>query len=351
MSPVDIIGWTVAIGFPVTFVLAVLGLVKKKFIPAPYVKALFGAVILELITAAFWLLQEDFKVAFEPRIEGQNIVLFSADGEPLPKTDLKLGDDVVKTFNGNLENGFDVERELKNEQGAIQVLVKNQDFTLGKIKPQNLSSRVTNSILSPEQHFDLGAYYSQFTGEPRARRDPLRAINHLRAVLMAEEHRSDHSSAAQQLFHLKESLQSCQDFELLAHATEKHTLPPNRFKEMGDIYLAMSLYLRSFDPESRKAAKGFALWNFVFFLTLPDAREGSPPHSQARRRIQEIAVVFREGHSVRVAIEQGTDQALIGALHLLPNSFGCPDAGSQVAEIPIEGASLAGVAALTMPSP
>ena len=128
-------------------------------------------------------------------------------------------------------------------------------------------------------------------------------------------------------------------------------VPPNRFKEMGDIYLAMSLYLRSFDPESRKAAKGFALWNFVFFLTLPDAREGSPPHSQARRRIQEIAVVFREGHSVRVAIEQGTDQALIGALHLLPNSFGCPDAGSQVAEIPIEGASLAGVAALTMPSP
>lgn len=245
-----IVGWIVVLGFAATIVITLLALigylpqVKEK-----YLGRLFVLVVVELASAGFWLFNQTFQppeppeLVFQPSLPAE-VYVFGRDGEPVPRTDLKLGDIQKRTFNDTPQITFDVPRKLELASNGDHLLVKSQraGHQLGTIRFDHLSDEIIDKVTSIDRHLALGKYYAECLDFPecKERRDVSQAIAHLTWVLQSDRSNpTQQRSATAKLFHLQHYLYSCKTFLLLADKIKKYRPINNRYAEIGDIYQTM----------------------------------------------------------------------------------------------------------------
>ena len=298
MTPGVAVGWIVVFGFAATLVLTLLALVKMVPMEPKYVGRLFAILLVELVGSAFYLFNDEFRppsLQFQPNVATSDIHLFDNTGRLLPRIDLTLGDDTVQTFNSE-PVAFDIEREFEVGDSALLIIGQPGDYQLGKIDIEDLA-RAENSLLTFRTHLNLGLHYAECVDGTscQQRRDTDQAITHLLSVLAVENETSLHEQAVVQLFHLKESIQTCSAFSRLAEELERHRPVPYRYLEVGDIYLAMALYLDELDPEDRTAARRLALKNLLRFLSLPQVAVGTDLFNRALDQASQLATILTFG--------------------------------------------------------
>lgn len=242
-----IVGYIVVAGFGATILITLLALigylpqVKEK-----YLGRLFVLVVVELASAGFWLFNQTFQppeLVFQPSLPAE-VYVFGHDGEPVQRTELKLGNVTKRTFNDIPKIKFDVPRALELASNGDHLLVKNQraDHQLGTIKINDLSQKIIERMTSIDRHLALGKYYAECLDFPecKERRDLSQAIAHLTWVLQSDRSNSTQQrSATVKLFHLQHHLHSCETFLLLADKIKKYRPINNRYAEIGDIYQTM----------------------------------------------------------------------------------------------------------------
>lgn len=245
-----IVGWIVVLGFAATIVITLLALigylpqVKEK-----YLGRLFVLVVVELASAGFWLFNQTFRppeppeLAFQPPLPAE-VYMFGHDGEPVQRTELKLGEITKQAFNDVPKITFDVPRALELTSNGDYLLVKSQraDHQLGTIKINDLSQEIIDKATSIDRHLALGKYYAECLDFPecKKRRDPSQAIFHLTWVLQSDQSNSTQQrSATVKLFHLQHDLHGCETFLLLVDKIKKYRPKENRYPEIGDVYQTM----------------------------------------------------------------------------------------------------------------
>ena len=245
-----IVGWIVVLGFAATIVITLLALigylpqVKEK-----YLGRLFVLVVVELASAGFWLFNQTFQppeppeLVFQPSLPAE-VYVFGRDGEPVPRTDLKLGDVQERTFNTTPQITFDAPRKLELASNGDHLLVKSQraDHQLGTIRVDHLSDEIIEKVTSIDRHLALGHYYAECLDFPtcKKRKNPTQAIFHLTWVLRSEQANPvQQKSAAISLFHLQHDVHSCETFLLLVDKIKKYRPRVNRYAEIGDVYQTM----------------------------------------------------------------------------------------------------------------
>ena len=316
MTPGQAVGWIVVFGFLATLVLTLLALIKVAPMEPKYVNRLFVVLVVELIGAAFYLFDTEFRQPdpfFEPALVTPDVHLFDNSGRPLPTTDLVFGEETVQTFNSS-PIAFDTERKFEISDNSLLIIGQPGDYQLGTIDIEDLA-RAEDSILSFRTHLNLGLHYAECVdGEPcQQRRDAAQAITHLLAALETENDTGVHEQAVVQLFHLKERLQTCSAFVRLAEELERHRSVPYRYLEIGDIYLAMTLYLDEIDTEDRTAARRLALKSFLRFLSLPQVAVGTDLYDRAVDQASQVATILTldGGHPVSSALQSVDRQQLV----------------------------------------
>lgn len=258
MTPGIVVGWIVVIGFAATILITLLALigylpqVKEK-----YLGRLFLLVVVELASAGFWLFNQTFQpppppeLMFQPPLPAE-VYLFGHDGEPVPRTELKLddgtelklGDVPERIFNDIPTVTFDVPRALELASNGDHLLVKSRrdEHQLGTINVNGLSQEIIDRVTSIDRHLALGKYYAECLDFPECteRRNASQAIFHLTRVLQSEQSKStQQKSAVNSLFYLRHHLHRCETFLLLVDKIKQYRPLNNRYAEIGDVYETM----------------------------------------------------------------------------------------------------------------
>jgi len=294
-----IVGWIVVLGFAATIVITLLALigylpeVKEK-----YLSRLFVLVVVELAGAGFWLFNQTVQppeppeLMFQPPIPAE-VYLFGHDGEPVPRTELKLGDVTKQIFNDSSKVTFDAPRNLKLASNGDHLLVKSQrdDHQLGKIKVDDLSQEIIDRATSIDRHLALGKYYAQCLDSQKCteRRDVSQAIFHLRRVLQSKQSKSaQQKSAVKSLFFLKHHMDGCEAFLFLVNKIKEHRPRNNLHAEIGDVYQTMcrSAHLNS---SQCKATDLQALKSLLRFMSLRDVNPGTDLFNQVVGQASDLA--------------------------------------------------------------
>ena len=335
MTPGIVVAWIVVVGFAATLVITLLALIRVVQMESQYLSRLFKLLILELIGAAFWLLSlaleppgEPPRVSFDPNVTtAEDVHLFNGTGEPLQKTTLKLGDKTVRTFN-DTSPAFEIAREFEVRDGELLIKGGQQNtYQLGKIDVRDLVES-EESFLSFRSHLNLGLHYAECLddGICQQRRDARRAVRHLFAALVDESESDTHEEATLQLFHLKNRLQTCQDFGRLVNEIDKHRTIPYRYNELGDTYYALALYVDDLEPMERRAARELALKHFLRYLSLPEVRSGTALFDRANAQATEVATfLFDRAHETITALQSNEKRLLRIASDSLESTLQCAE--------------------------
>ncbi|MDE0406075.1 MAG: hypothetical protein OXI53_12285 [Nitrospira sp.] len=245
-----IVGWIVVLGFAATILITLLALVGRlPEVKEKYLGKLFTLVVVELVGAGFWLFNQTIQppeppeVAFQPPLPAE-VYVFGRDGEPVPRTAMKLGDVQERTFNDTPQITFDAPRKLELASNGEHLLIKSQraDHQLGTIRVDHLSDEIIEKVTSIDRHVALGQYYAECLDFPtcKTRKNPTQAIFHLTWVLRAEQANPiQQKSAAISLFHLQHDVYSCETFLLLVDKIKQYRPRVNRYAEIGDVYQTM----------------------------------------------------------------------------------------------------------------
>lgn len=270
-----IVGWIVVVGFAATIIITLLALIGRlPEVKEKYLGKLFTLVVVELIGAGFWLFNQTIEppnppeVAFQPPLPA-GVSIFARDGEPVQRTELKLGKATKRIFN-ETKVTFDVPRKLDLTPTGDFFVVKSQrtNHQLGTIRFDDLSDEIINRATPVDRHLALGQYYAECLDFPtcKQRRNPFQAVSRLTWVL--ESKQSDFAqqrSAALRLFHLQRYFRSCETFQLLVNTFKQYRQGYTRYAEIGDIYEYMG---QSIDLNSvqRKAVYRQSLKYLLRFL-------------------------------------------------------------------------------------
>ena len=303
-----VIVWIVVVGFTVILGMALLALANIIPMEPKYMRVLAPFLFVDLVGAGFYLFYNVVQppsAQFRPNLVTDSSHLFDNTGRLLPRTYLTLGDDTVQTFNSQ-PVAFDMERGFEVSGSALLIRGQPGNYLLGTIDIDDLA-RVENSLLTTRTHLNLGLHYADCMDGTscQQRRDTNQAITHLLSALAVENAPDVHEQAVVQLFHLKENIQTCSAFGRLAEELERHRPVPYRYLELGDIYLAIALYVDEIDPEDRTAARRLALKNLLRYLSLPQVAVGTDLFNRAIVQASQLVKIltFGRNHPVSSALQ------------------------------------------------
>lgn len=328
MTPGNVVGWIVVVGFAATLIITLLAMIKLIPMDPKYLSKLFVVLVVELIGSAFWLFNQEFRVPapqFEPSLAMGELYLFDSTGTPLRETRLILGADTLRTFNSQ-PAAFEIERGFEVRDSELLIKGQGDDFQLGTIKLEDLSREAEDSLLSFETHLNLGLHYAECLDGPacRQRNDAARAIPHLFASLADDSQTDTHERAVVQLFHLKERLRTCQEFIKLAGQIGMHRPVPYRYIELGDLYQAMALNLNELNSESRSVARRLALKQFLRFLSVPQVDSASELFLRANDEAKSLATfLFGNNSDVQITIDSSDKQEFARVADSIEASLAC----------------------------
>lgn len=227
------------------------------------VKALFAAMILEIIVAGFFLFNEykNFEpqnISYVPR----EVYPFDAKGEPV-NLEIFQGDRLAKKFD-KIPDYKDIPREAKIENNKLYFTTKKEKVYLGCI--DEVREKLAHEFLTPETALHLGLYLSEV--QNGTRKDPHQAVKYLFQVLRAgsEGEDSDKEEAVMRLHELLSYIEKFDDFKLLLRMIDKYRSGHNKYFELAETYLFYALLS---DKNSRQEKNKIALKYYLLFLSTP----------------------------------------------------------------------------------
>ena len=245
MSPGEAIGWVIVVGFTLTFIVTLLGIVGVVEIRETYLNRLFKVLVVEVIIAGLFLFYEYVpggpQIALEPPPSGE-VYLFDSQGEPLGAT-LMADQDTIRDFpvipSEVLNN---VARDVEVDGVDLVIRTESTSVDLGRVR--DARARLGIRLMTPEQLLGLGLHYAECRSTTEngcvGRRSAPQAVDYLVRALSAGPLVSVHELAAEQLFFLSDYVTRCSDFRLMLDAISSSRSPPKRYHELAETYLAFS---------------------------------------------------------------------------------------------------------------
>lgn len=275
------IGWIVILGFAATLTITLLGLIGKVTIRDGYMKALFSAMILEIISAGFFL----FYQGSEPRLDPPAAYAFNALGRPVTVF-VEQGGKKVDTLKTPVSEGLKtIRRQLVEDEDSdlvyIYERVQEDTVYLGHLDRKSLTDIIGEGATDPLYIYYSGMYLSQ---PPNNRRNPRRAVRELMQFLKEQEQRYEvqQDSSVKQLYHLSIYIDSSEDFEFLIDKIKEVRTGPNQDKELCEVYLQ---YIKtrgnSFTDQEREHKRLSALKHAMLYL-------GSEAHIKDNTLVQRV---------------------------------------------------------------
>ena len=238
----EVIGWMAVFAIGITFVVTLLGLTGVLKIGPGYLKALYGLVVVELVGAGFFL----FRMTFEPPVPTfdpdlpASVYLIDAAGEPLPDTELRMGDEVQRQFPRMEDTALAAVTRRLLPAGSDVVVTSDSGTVLGKVSAP--SNEVRQRFRSFQNEFALGMYYAQCapdeSGNPCGnRRDGPGSVRHLLGALRKLEGGGEaRQLAVRQLFFVLDYFSRCEHFQQYVGEVEAVRPPPARYHELAEAY-------------------------------------------------------------------------------------------------------------------
>ena len=273
----QVMGWIVVGGFAITLIVTILGMIQVVSIQKRYLNRLFALMIVELISAGFFLFYKEFnppELVFDPPLQ-RPVYLFGNDGEPLKKTVLRLGEDEARVFDEIRKDELkDVVRKVELDMDNNALRFQTQDGTnLGFVEN---ASALGDSLLPFEETFQLGMRYAecQTPGEQpcQNRRDSRQAVTYLLRALQVDDDTDKREDAVKQLFFLLGSLRGCEEFQQMATGVKKFRTPPHQYHELAETYLKFSQRVEAGTIEKLEAQKG-SLKYYLAYLSAMGNKE------------------------------------------------------------------------------
>ncbi|WP_419937398.1 hypothetical protein [Candidatus Palauibacter sp.] len=296
MSPGEMMGWVVVVGFVLTMIVTILALVGILNVRETYLKRLFAVLVVEMVGAGFFLFYQSFgrelDAGFDPEPSSE-VYLFDRLGEPFESV-LLTGEDTVKAFPGIDRDALrDVVRSI-DVDGDNLVIRSREGVLLGRVP--EAADAIGTAFFTPEQLLALGLHYAECAvreeGACVSRRSAPQAVDYLLKAIAAGAETSVQESAATQLVFLLGYINQCSDFRQLADAITRTRMPPRRYHELGEIYLASSRSLGvEGDSDRRLEARKAALKYYLAYLTELDPTAASDTTGVAmgaRARVREL---------------------------------------------------------------
>ena len=274
------IGWIVVVGFAATLAVTLLGLIGKVTIERRFMMPLFSAMILEIISAGFFL----FYQGSEPRLDPPAAYAFNAQGQPVTVF-VEQGGKKVDTLKTPSEGLKEIRRQLEEDEESDLVYIygKVRDDTVyfGNLDRKSLTDIIGVGEADPLLLYHSGMFLSQ---PPDNRRNPRRAVRELILFLKEQEQRYEvqQDSSIKQLYHLITYIDSDEDFEFLIDKIKEVRTGFNQDKELCEVYLE---YVKtrggSFNREEQERHRLMALKHAMLYL-------GSEARSKERAIVERV---------------------------------------------------------------
>lgn len=294
-----VVSWGIAIGFLLTMIVTLMGLVGILKISETYLKRLFVVLVVELIGAGFYMFYQQFdgpppEFAPEPSTK---VYLFDLQGEPFEST-LLQGEDTLMSFPGIARDALrDVTRSVEVE-GADLVIRSSSGVRLGRVR--NARDSISTALLTSEQLLGLGHYYAECRESGQvpceSRRSGSQAVSYLLGAVSAGVDTPVQEAAAVELFYLLDYMNRCDEFGRLADAISSSRRPPKRYHELAETYLAFSRSaVADAHPGQRREARKGALKYYLSYLAFFGERAVADTIGatvNARQRVRELWPAF-----------------------------------------------------------
>ncbi len=284
-----VIGWIIVAAFAVTFAITILSLIGKVQIEDAYKKKLFNALILEIVSAGFFLFYEGLKAPHHIFTRPEKVYAFAENGSPVELT--LFSDDSakpIKRFPKISQNAFkNILRGAVVNQNKLYLTTGTEPIYLGYVA--DAREKLGPQLLPPKAALYLGQHLSEMVSGKR--RAPFQAVRYLLMVLRDSTGGAEEKAiASQKLVFLVKYIKSAQDFDLLIQRIQTYRAEDyNRYFELAETYLEYAK-LSGLSREMRDEKHKLALENYLLLLSTPESatRELSARRETAKRRAKEL---------------------------------------------------------------
>jgi hypothetical protein len=285
------VGWIIVVGFGITFVITLLGLIRINGrsvieIQERYMKILFSKLILEIIAAGFFIFYQGGTPTLKPQIDPTDVYVFDKHGEPLQDLEIVVGGMTPIKFERMPDTAFKTIRRAVEISGDT-IYVTNESMTTYLGYVENAATKLQD-LLTAEHALQLGLHLSEFKDkQQKIRRDAPNAVKYLKLALTSGIKNSDaREGAVQQLYHLTNFFENENDFRFLIKMY-KFRKGNIKYRELGDLNFVAAERIE-FSKNIRNEFRKASLKDYLRYLKIqkPKDKEVNKLRGESKKQIK-----------------------------------------------------------------